>query len=83
MTRSCAGFGRSTTKFPVRQGRRFTHYGKSIETVRREERDVSRYQRFHRSLRRRAVDRFRQAGMDESRTQAGLMNIVSHHQGPR
>ena len=37
MTLSSEESGRFTTSAPFRQGRRFPHYGKDIETVHREE----------------------------------------------
>lgn len=62
---------------PVRQGRRFAHYGKDVETVRR---TTSAY--FDRStfigafLEDRLIG-FIKLTTNEDRTQAGLMNIVS------
>lgn len=62
---------------PVRQGKRFTHFGKSIETVRNEtstyvERSVWIGAFFEKKL-----IGFAKLTIDESRTQAGVVHIVS------
>jgi hypothetical protein len=62
---------------PVRQGRPFAHFGKNIETVREEEATY-----LDRSVFIGAFDGDRMIGFvkliwDETRTQAGLLNIVS------
>ena len=62
---------------PVRQGRRFTHYGKDIETVRREEATYLDTSVFIGAFLGEKMIGFVKLVWDETRTQAGLMNIVS------
>ncbi len=62
---------------PVRQGRRFTHYGKDIETVRREEATYLDTSVFIGAFLGERMIGFVKLVWDQSRTQAGLMNIVS------
>src|SRR5579872_225022 len=62
---------------PVRQGRRFTHYGKDLETVRREEATYLDYSVFIGAFLEGRMIGFIKLVWDETRTQAGLMNIVS------
>lgn len=62
---------------PIRQGRRFTHYGKDIETVRREEATFLDSSVFIGAFLGERLIGFAKLVHDETRTQAGLMNIVS------
>jgi hypothetical protein len=62
---------------PVRQGRRFPHFGKDLETVRREEATFPDSSIFIGAFFNRDLIGFAKLVCDETRTQAGLMNIVS------
>jgi len=62
---------------PVRQGRPFTHYGKDIETVRKEEATYLDSSIFIGAFLGDSMIGFVKMVSDETRTQAGLMNIVS------
>jgi hypothetical protein len=62
---------------PVRQGRRFPHYGKDLETVRREEATYLESSQFLGAFYEDKLIGFIKLVTDESGTQAGLMNIVS------
>jgi hypothetical protein len=62
---------------PVRQGRPFTHYGKDLETVRREEATFLESSIFIGAFFEGKLIGFVKLVPDETRTQAGLMNIVS------
>jgi hypothetical protein len=62
---------------PVRQGRPFSHYGKDIETVRKEEATYLDSSVFIGAFLGDAMIGFVKLVSDESGTQAGLMNIVS------
>jgi hypothetical protein len=62
---------------PVRQGRPFTHFGKDIETVRREEATYLDSSIFIGAFLGDSMIGFIKMVSDETRTQAGLMNIVS------
>src|SRR5439155_6343426 len=62
---------------PVRQGRPFRHYGKDIETVRKEEATFLDRSIFIGAFLGDRLIGFVKLVTDESRTQAGLMNIVS------
>jgi hypothetical protein len=62
---------------PIRQGRRFPHYGKSFETVRREAATYLDTTQFVGAFFEDKLIAFIKIVWDESRTQAGLMNIVS------
>jgi hypothetical protein len=62
---------------PVRQGRRFPHYGKDIETVYREEATFLDSSVFAGAFLGDDLIGFTKMVHDESRTQAGLMNIIS------
>ena len=62
---------------PVRQGRRFPHYGKDIETVHREEATHLNCSIFIGAFLGDKLIGFVKLVHDETRTQAGLMNIVS------
>jgi hypothetical protein len=66
---------------PVRQGRPFSHYGKSTETVRREEATFLDSSFFIGAFLGPRLIGFAKLVADETRMQAGLMNIVSmiHH----
>jgi hypothetical protein len=66
---------------PVRQRRRFPHYGKGIETVRREEATFLDSSFFIGAFFGERLIGFAKLVADESRTQLGVMNIVSmvHH----
>jgi hypothetical protein len=62
---------------PVRQGRPFTHYGKDIDTVRTEEATFLGSSIFIGAFLDDKLIGFVKLVADETRTQAGLMNIVS------
>lgn len=62
---------------PIRQGRRYPHYGKDIETVHREEATYLDSSQFIGAFLNENLIGFVKLVTDESRTQAGLMNIVS------
>ena len=62
---------------PIRQGRRFPHYGKSLETVHDDEATYLHDSVFLGAFLREKLIGFSKLVMDETRTQAGLMNIVS------
>jgi hypothetical protein len=62
---------------PVRQGRRFTHYGKDLETVRKEESTYLEGSVFLGAFLGEKLIGFVKMVPDESGMQAGLMNIVS------
>lgn len=62
---------------PVRQGRRFRHYGKDLATVRREECTFPENSVFAGAFLGDRMVGFTKLVYNESRSQAGLMNIVS------
>lgn len=62
---------------PVRQGRRFTHYGKSLEMVYREEATFLDSSMFLGAYWEGKLIGFIKLVFDETRTRAGLMNIIS------
>ena len=62
---------------PVRQGRPFTHYGKDVETVRKEEATFLESSVFIGAFFDGKLIGFVKLVADETRRQAGLMNIVS------
>lgn len=62
---------------PVRQGRPFSHYGKDIETVRKEEATYLDSSIFIGAFLGDSMIGFIKMVSDETRSQAGLMNIVS------
>jgi len=62
---------------PVRQGRRFSHYGKDLETVHREEATFLDTSIFIGAYLENRLVGFCKLVHDESRSQAGLMNIVA------
>ena len=62
---------------PVRQGRPFTHYGKDMDTVRKEEATFLDSSIFIGAFLGDKLIGFVKLVADETRTQAGLMNIVS------
>jgi len=62
---------------PIRQGRRFPHYGKDRETVYREEATYLDHSVFIAAFAGETIIGFIKLVMDQTRTQAGLMNIVS------
>ena len=62
---------------PIRQGRPFTHYGKNIETVYKEEATYLDSSVFIGAFLGDKMIGFVKMVADETRTQAGLMNIVS------
>lgn len=62
---------------PIRQGRRFPHYGKSFETVYREEATFPNSSVFAGAYFEGSLIGFTKLVHDETCTQAGLMNIVS------
>ena len=62
---------------PIRRGRRFQHYGKPLQTVHREEATYLDSSVFIGAFLEDRLIGFIKMVMDETRTQAGLMNIVS------
>jgi hypothetical protein len=62
---------------PVRQGRPFTHYGEDLETVRREEATFLESSIFLGAFFEGRLIGFVKVVVDQGRTQAALMNIVS------
>lgn len=62
---------------PVRQGRPFSHFGKDIETVRKEEATYLDSSVFIGAFLNGKLIGFVKLTTDETRTQAGLMNILS------
>jgi hypothetical protein len=62
---------------PIRQGRRFPHYGKNFQTVYREEATYLDSSVFIGAFLDEKLIGFVKLVSDETRTQAGLMNIVS------
>jgi hypothetical protein len=62
---------------PVRQGRRFTHFGKALDTVRREEATFLDSCTFVGAFFEEKLIGFIKLVYDESNKQAGLMNIIS------
>jgi len=62
---------------PIRQRRRFPHYGKSIETVQREEATFLDSSVFIGAYHAEQLIGFIKIVIDETGTQAGLMNIIS------
>ena len=62
---------------PIRQGKRFPHYGKDIATVRREEATYLDNSIFIGAFNSGKLIGFVKLLWDESRTQAGLLNILS------
>lgn len=62
---------------PVRQGRRFPHYGKDIETIRQDEASFLDCSVFVGAYLGESLIGFIKLVYDETRTQAGLMNICS------
>jgi hypothetical protein len=65
---------------PVRQGRRFRHYGKDLDTVRREAATYLDCSIFIGAFLGEELIGFIKMVTDENRTQAGLMNILSKMQ---
>ena len=62
---------------PVRQGKPNAHYGKDVETVRKEEATYLDHSIFIGAYHQNKLIGFIKLVSDETRTQAGLMNIVS------
>ena len=62
---------------PVRQGRRFSHYGKDIDTVYREEATFLDSSIFIGAYLDETLIGFIKLVHDQTRTQAGLMNVIS------
>lgn len=62
---------------PMRQGRRFQHYGKDLDTVRREEATYLDSSIFIGAYRGEELIGFIKLVADEVRAQAGLMNVIS------
>jgi hypothetical protein len=62
---------------PIRQGRKFSHFGKNLETVHREEATYLDSSVFIGAYLGEQLIGFVKIVTDETRTQAGLMNIVS------
>ena len=62
---------------PIRQGRKFSHYGKDLQTVHQDEATYLDHRVFIGAFLEDELIGFIKMVWDESRTQAGLMNIVS------
>jgi hypothetical protein len=62
---------------PIRQGRRFPHYGKSLETVRKMSGTYLNSSVFIGAFERERLIGFIKLTIDDSKTQAGIMHIVS------
>jgi hypothetical protein len=62
---------------PIRQGRKFPHYGKNLETIYKEEATYLDSSLFIGAFFHDQLIGFIKMVFDETRTQAGLMNIVS------
>ena len=62
---------------PIRQGRRFKHYGKDLDTVRKEEATHLDKSIFIGAYLGETLIGFVKLVLDESRTQAGVMNLLS------
>ncbi len=62
---------------PVRQGKRFAHYGKDLETVRTEEATYLDYSTFLGAFVEEKMVGFTKLVWDRTRTQAGVMNFVA------
>ena len=71
------GIWRIYNECPVRQGRRFPHYGKDVETVYKDEASFPDCSVFIGAFHREKLIGFIKLVYDETRTQAGLMNICS------
>ena len=71
------GIWKIYNEVPVRQGRRFSHYGKDEETVYREEATFLDSSIFIGAFYEEELIGFVKLVTDETRVQAGLMNIVS------
>jgi hypothetical protein len=72
-----AGIREIYNECPIRQRRRFPHYGKDFETVRREEATFLDSSIFIGAFFEGKLIGFVKLVPDETRTQAGLMNIIS------
>jgi len=72
-----AGIHEIYNECPIRQRRRFPHYGKNFETVRREEATFLDNSTFIGAFFENKLIGFVKLVHDETRTQAGLMNVVS------
>jgi hypothetical protein len=72
-----AGIREIYNECPIRQRRRFPHYGKDFETVRREEATFLDSSIFIGAFFEDELIGFVKLVPDETRTQAGLMNIIS------
>jgi len=72
-----AGIWEIYNECPIRQGRRFPHYGKDLETVYREEATFLDSSIFIGAYLDAKLVGFVKLVCDETRTQAGLMNILS------
>jgi hypothetical protein len=62
---------------PIRQGRRFPHYGKDLETIRKEAATYLDYSQFIGAFLDEKLIGFIKLVWDEPKSQAGLMSIVS------
>jgi hypothetical protein len=71
------GIWRIYNETPVRQGRRFPHFGKDLQTVRREEATFPDSSIFIGAFFNGELIGFARLVYDETRTQAGLMNTIS------
>lgn len=71
------GIWRIYNECPVRQGKPFRHYGKDVETVRKEEATYLESSAFIGAFLGGELIGFVKLVSDEARTQVGLMNIVS------
>ena len=75
--RLVAGIHQIYNECPVRQRRRFPHYGKAVQAVYREEATFMEDSIFIAALFQDRLIGFTKLVQDETRTQAGLMNIIS------
>lgn len=62
---------------PIRQGKQFPHYGKDLETVRREEATYLDHSIFIGAFLEQKMIGFTKLVSDQTRTQAGVMNFVA------
>ena len=72
-----SGIWKIYNESPVRQGRMFPHYGKDIQTVRREAETFLDSSVFIGAFFEKSLIGFIKLTHDETRTQAGLMHIIS------
>lgn len=72
-----AGISEIYNECPIRQGKPFSHYGKDLETIRKEEATYPDHSVFIGAFLQGKMIGFVKLMCDESGTQAGLLNIVS------